>query len=132
AAVSRILGVLPRPAPVVAIWFGAALFVANRLRDLLLVTAAPLEQITVFLIMAATAAAVVWLWQRGFLIVGAFRVPDALVALATATLVAAAAFAMARYMQLARLLGTRVLRRFFTAPALHAGGLVGPAVFGCG
>src|SRR5215510_15086198 len=52
---SRILGVLTRLAPVVAIWFGAALFVANRLRELLLVTAAPLEQITVFLIMAATA-----------------------------------------------------------------------------
>jgi len=129
APVSRILSVLTRPAPVVAIWFGAALYVANRLRDLLMVTAAPLEQITVFLIMAVTAPAVVWLWQRGFLIVGAFRVPDALVALATATLVAAAAFAMAGYMQLARLLGGGVLRSFYTALALYAGGLVALAVF---
>src|SRR5262250_741131 len=129
APVSRILSVLTRPAPVVTIWFGAVLFVVNRLRELLLVTAAPIEQITVFLIVASTAAAVVWLWRRGFLIVGAFRVPDAVVALATATLVASAAFAMAGYMHLARLLGGGVLRSFFTALALYAGALVALAVF---
>src|SRR5215813_944566 len=56
APVSRILSVLTRPAPTLAIWIGAALFVANRLRDLLLVTSAPLEQITVFLIFLNTAA----------------------------------------------------------------------------
>ena len=129
APVSRILSVLTRPAPVLTIWVGAALFVANRLRDLLLVTSAPLEQAAVFLIAAATAGANVWLWQRGFLIVGTFKVPDGLVTLATAALVAAAAFATAGYMQLARLLLGGVLRASFAALALYAGSLVAIAVF---
>jgi small-conductance mechanosensitive channel len=129
APVSRILSVLTKPAPTTAIWIGAALFVANRVRDLLLLTVPPHEQTAVFLISAGSAAALVWLWRRDALIVGSFKVPEPLVALAAATLVTAAAVALLGYMQLARLLGGGVLRSAYSALALYAGALVALAVF---
>jgi small-conductance mechanosensitive channel len=129
APVSRIVSVLTKPAPTTAIWTGAALFVANRVRDLLLLTVPPLEQAAVFLITAGSAAALLWLWRRDALVVGSFKVPGPVMVLATAALVAAAALALFGYMQLARLLGGGVLRSAYTALALYAGALVALAVF---
>jgi potassium-dependent mechanosensitive channel len=111
------------------IWVAGIFFVLNRLRDLALLSAPVAEQELVLLLSLGGAAALLWLWRRGALVVGKFRVPDPLLWLAVGALLMSFVAGAFGYMRLARLLNGGTMRGLYIALGLYAGLLVTLGVF---
>jgi small-conductance mechanosensitive channel len=127
--VVRILKRMALPGQSGLIWVATAFFVLNRLRDLALLNAPLAEQEMVLLLSIGGAAAILWLWRRGALVVGDFAVPGFLVWVGVGALLVSFAVGAFGYMRLARLLNGGILRGLYTALGLYAGLLVTLGVF---
>ena len=125
----RILRQVTLPAPSAALWCAAAFIVLNRLRDLALLSAPVVEQEVVLLVSGGGAIAMTWLWRRGLLSVGRFKLPGVLAGVGTGLLVLAFILGALGYMRLARLLTGGILRSVYAALGLFAGLVVTMGVF---
>ena len=111
------------------IWVTAGFFVLNRLRDIGLLSAPVTEQVVVLLITGGGAVALAWLWRRGRLVIGSYKVPELLAWLGVGTLIVSFLFGTLGYMRLARLLSGGMLRSAYTAVGVYVALLVVLGVF---
>jgi hypothetical protein len=126
-----ILRILKRNGPSAneVLWVAAGFFVLNRLRDIGLLSAPVTEQVVVLLITGGGAVALAWLWRRGRLVIGSYKVPELLVWLGVGTLIVSFLFGTLGYMRLARLLSGGMLRSAYTAVGVYVALLVVLGVF---